>query len=104
MFREKNIADWKLVWGFMTTCPLPVFSRKAIFFSRSDFSAGSIPPISLIWLLGWGVLSRLEKLVNLGYNVNVQKISSEWVGVATCPSSFCGLELSTIGTIKYGIR
>jgi len=74
MFREKNIADWKLVWGFMTTCPLPVFSRKAIFFSRSDFSAGSIPPSSLIWLLGWGVLSRLEKLVNLGYNVNVQKL------------------------------
>ena len=90
MFREKNIADWKLVWGFMTTCPLPVFSRKAVFFSRSDFSAGSIPPLSLIWLLGWVVFYILEKQANLGYNGfrSKQYFVFQGAGVATCPLSF----------------
>ena len=73
MLSRKNIADWKLVWGFINRCPLAVFSRKAIFFRRSEFLVVSYLPLSLIWLLGWGVLSGLEKLGDWGYNRSVQK-------------------------------
>ena len=102
MFREKNIADWKLVWGFMTTCPQPVFSRKAIFFSRSDFSAGSIPPLSLIWLLGWVVLYILEKQVNLGYDCFVYIYVFQGAGLIPRPLSFWQGERDKL-EIKYGI-
>ena len=73
MLSRKNIADWKLVWGFVNLCPLSVFSRKAIFFLRSEFLVVSIIPLSLIWLLGWGVLFWLEKLGDCGYNIDVKQ-------------------------------